>query len=40
MLKVGLGVSLDNMKDWKGTLDKAGQFSSAETYMRNDETCQ
>jgi hypothetical protein len=33
MLKVGLGVSLYNTKDWKGTLNKAGQINNAETYL-------
>jgi hypothetical protein len=36
MLMVGLDVSLDNMKDWKRLLDKAGEVSSAEICITND----
>jgi hypothetical protein len=40
ILKVGLDVSLDNTKDCKRLLDKAGEVSSAETCISNDEPYQ
>jgi hypothetical protein len=38
-LNFGLGVSFDNMWDWKGVREKAGEVNGTEAYIRNDETC-
>jgi hypothetical protein len=36
-LNVGLGVSVDNMQDWKGTWEKAGEVNSRKSYITNGE---
>jgi hypothetical protein len=35
-LNVGLDVSFDNMQDWKGIREKAGEVNSTEVYITND----
>jgi hypothetical protein len=37
-LKTGLDGSFDNMEDWKGIREKAGEVNSTETYITNGET--
>jgi hypothetical protein len=36
-LNLGLDVPLDNMQDWKGIREKAGEVNSAKVYVANDE---
>jgi hypothetical protein len=36
-LNVGLDASLDNMQDWKGIREKAGEVNSTKAYITNDE---
>jgi hypothetical protein len=37
-LNFGLGASFDNMQDWEGILEKAGEVNSTKAYITNDET--
>jgi hypothetical protein len=34
---VGLDVSFDNLQDWKGVQEKAGEVNSKKAYVTNDE---
>jgi hypothetical protein len=34
-LNVGLGVTFDNIWDWKGMLEKAGEIKCTKTYITN-----
>jgi hypothetical protein len=37
VLNIGLSVSLDYMKDWKGIQEKAGDINSMKAYIAHDE---
>jgi hypothetical protein len=37
-LNVGLDVSFDNMKDWRGIREKAGEPNNTKPYVTNEET--
>jgi hypothetical protein len=36
-LSIGLDVSFDNMKDWKGIGEKGGEVNRTKAYIRNYE---
>jgi hypothetical protein len=37
-LNFGIVVSVDNMKDWRGIRENAGEANSMKPYVTNDET--